>query len=308
MDFDLISFEMATSVMLRKHLKGVQIIIMFITAIESFPVQFFSKSRSRSLFQNNKINFFPNSVSRNRYGCKAHLSQRSIASFTSTDEGKDDNLKKIRILALHGKGGSGPEFQAKLTPLMKSLQKKYQDCNTLLDIDFITAPFDGGQWWTLPPGVRSFNADKYQGFETSVKLVQESVSKTKYDFILGHSQGAILLSAMMAQSTESNIWSEFGCQDNPVGLILNGAAWPNPYSELLESFQVSNDGNFQCLFIIGEIDAINPPEGAERVRDSMKTGGLEVSTIVHPRGHPVPVEDDKTVKSLFQWMQTVNQQ
>lgn len=220
-------------------------------------------------------------------------------SSSSSEEDINNSLDKIKILALHGKGGSGLEFQCTLSPFLNALQKQYNE----VDVDYLTAPFDGGQWWTLPPGVRSFNADKYEGFEISSQLVQEALANTKYDFILGHSQGAILLSALIAQSKDGSFLSNGTGKDAPVDIILNGAAWPNPFTELLESVEVTEEASFRCLFVIGEKDKINPPEGAKRIRESMKKGGIQVSTICHSGGHSVPVKNEEDLQRIIEWMQ-----
>lgn len=218
--------------------------------------------------------------------------------------------EKIRILALHGKGGSGPQFQSSLQPLIGALELQCDE-NTKIEFDFITAPFDGGQWWTLPDGVRSFNAKEYEGFESSASLIEETIKSAAatnddnnlssgYDFILGHSQGAILLSALIARD-ETFLNQCFGVK----GFLLNGVAWPNPYTLNMESFHLPTKENSlpsSCLFVIGEKDTMNPPEGARRVRECFEKGGMKVSTVDHPGGHSVPVKDDDAVQGIIEWI------
>lgn len=217
-------------------------------------------------------------------------------------------VEKIRVLALHGKGGSGQQFNSYLQPFLTTLQSHYTK-SVSIEFDFLDAPFEAGQWWTLPQGVRSFNAKEYQGFEQSASLVENAIlnpssstsssspsSSPSYDFILGHSQGAILLSALLIQ--KKTIQEQ--CYRQNIGLILNGAAWPNPYTEQLESFRI--EGEVSCLFVIGNADKINPPEGAKRIRECFKNGGLEVFTVNHPGGHSVPVQDNDALQGIISWM------
>ena len=89
--------------------------------------------------------------------------------------------------------------------------------------DFITAPHEIAPgryaWWTLPSGVRSFDATDYIGIDDSFEVSSQSLSipapeadvasqtirrtweeKGPYDAILGHSQGAIILSVIIAKA------------------------------------------------------------------------------------------------------------
>ena len=86
----------------------------------------------------------------------------------------NDNID-IRILCLHGKGGNGQQFvDSSLLPLRALLEKKRSmvdnQCNDndggfSFHWESLTAPYeldDGGgySWWTMPPGVRSYNAQE----------------------------------------------------------------------------------------------------------------------------------------------------
>lgn len=87
----------------------------------------------------------------------------------------DSTRRTIRILCLHGKGGNGKTFVSKaLAPLRRLLDRRLEHMNMEDEIsfqwDFLTAPFEipsskiineddkGFSWWSMPPGVRSFNA------------------------------------------------------------------------------------------------------------------------------------------------------
>ena len=53
---------------------------------------------------------------------------------------------------------------------------------------------DGYAWWTLPPGVRSFNATEYGGFEESIVHIEKAwTEQGPFDAIIGFSQGVCVL-------------------------------------------------------------------------------------------------------------------
>ena len=83
----------------------------------------------------------------------------------------------IRILCLHGKGGDGKQFLNKsLMPLRSLVDKRLAYDSSKDDVehritiewDKITAPYaldpdddsQGYSWWTMPPGMRSYNAEE----------------------------------------------------------------------------------------------------------------------------------------------------
>jgi len=145
-------------------------------------------------------------------------------------------------------------------------------------------------------------------------MVQRALSEqpSKYDILLGHSQGAILIASMLANKdlTKTN---------TPPTLILNGVAWPNPYVTQLNSLKhchkpvreqqdslTLGDGT-RALFIIGENDDINPPEGAMQVREALQNAGIEVSSIFHPGGHSLPTKNVQAIQSIAQWISSSTQ-
>ena len=110
-----------------------------------------------------------------------------------------------------------------------------------------------------------------------------------YDLIFAHSQGAILLSALLATNTE--------LQRSNCAYILNGAAWPNPYKKALtslsdQSAQHEIKKDTKMLFVMGKSDTINPIESAKQVHDSYQKAGLDVSIVYHEGGHSVPSGGD----------------
>ena len=242
-----------------------------------------------------------------------HYSSSTVVAAAATDdrcsgEEESTNNKNVlfRILCLHGKGGNGEEFLERLHPLRRVVDERLMDnkhSNITIKWDALTAPFQIGDnnedayaWWTMKPGERSFNAQEYIGFDESASKVLKSVfsnsdqsSSCNYDLILGHSQGAILLSALLASNVD--------LQRSKCSYVLNGVAFPNPYKNALTSLpqQQSQHDNMQdvpMLFVMGRNDNINPIESAKQVYDAYKQAGLDVSIIYHDGGHSVPTGTD----------------
>jgi hypothetical protein len=107
-----------------------------------------------------------------RFATATKLVQRA----TSNSESASQN-RTVRILCLHGKGGNGNVFTSRaLAPLRSLLDSRLGQMNAehkvLVEWDALTAPFEipstkatseeerGYSWWSMPPGVRSFNAEE----------------------------------------------------------------------------------------------------------------------------------------------------
>jgi predicted esterase len=239
------------------------------------------------------------------------LMQNRLSS--STVDSCEGESASFRILCLHGKGGNGEEFLERLLPLRTLLndrlvanngKKRSEVSNNVVSIKWeaLTAPYqisvmdDAYAWWTMSPGVRSFNADEYIGFDDSASKVIKAVFPTdsaaveecRYDLILGHSQGAILLSALLATNID--------LQRSNCSYILNGAAWPNPYENALTSLSEEQTHELKkdtrMLFVMGKRDNINPIESAKQVYGCYQTAGLDVSIIYHEGGHSLPIGGD----------------
>ncbi len=172
---------------------------------------------------------------------------------------------KRKILVLHGKGGSGASMKLRFQGIENALPE--------FDFTYATAPhpLDGGgyQWWTLPPGVRSYQATEYGGVDAALDVVRSS----KADVVWGHSQGAILLGFAAA----------IGAIDWLGGakLILNGASWPKPYEA-----ELARGCRGDTLHVLGETDDINPPDQARRLAACFENARV----FVHPGGHYVPTD------------------
>jgi len=210
----------------------------------------------------------------------------------------------FKVLALHGSGGTAEEFPKRLEALSKALVSYSSDGDNLeLEITSVQAPFvkeDGYSWWTMPPGVRSFNAKEYTGFEESATKVLDVWENGGFDIVLGHSQGAVLVGALLALKRTP--------YHPPGGYILNGVSFPNPYTEQLESLNVDIDddsnGSPNILFLLGRRDQIAPNSTGEKLRDLLAKGGYDVSSCYHDGGHGFPEEDvdNEAMKTIAEWI------
>ena len=247
---------------------------------------------------------FENLVSHAHVRSQCWIKQRKASRFfaeevTAMDaasEGNERPVHVLRILALHGSEGNAESMKQVLEDWQDYIDSQKDRDPVQLDVTTLQAPFSKGSgyaWWLMDPGFRSFTATSYHGFEESAVLVtDEIVQNGPFDLIMGHSQGAILLTALLA--TERLIAPR---------VLLNGVAWPNPFtSDLCQLTKLSSPPDIMLL--IGDADRINPPEQAARVEKALKDRGCSVTTIHHPRGHSVPNHgsDPVTVKSAIEWM------
>lgn len=177
-----------------------------------------------------------------------------------------------RILVLHGKGGSAATQRVRFREIEVALPE-YDFC-------YAEAPHaaDGGRaWWTLPPGVRSFQAEAYGGVASSLACV--NAHRGGVDAIWGHSQGAILVGAAAALGASGDgDWRWL----KDTKLILNGASWPRPYARAL----AAGVRGVESLHVIGAEDAVNPPDHAWRLARCFE----EAAVHVHAGGHYVPTD------------------
>ncbi|GMI29562.1 hypothetical protein TeGR_g5718 [Tetraparma gracilis] len=188
------------------------------------------------------------------------------------------------MLFLHGKSTSGPNFAERLRPFTDTLPPG-------TPLSFPTSP-RGLEWWTLPPGVRSATAEEYPGYDSSEAFVLAQLAERPHSAVLGQSQGAILLLAMLARGKLP------GGAGAP-NLVLNGVQYPGPFAELLESLNQDPPPEQErypgrVLLLVGENDGIAPPAGAGRcaavLGKLVRGGNFEVCG--HPGDHGVPVEGE----------------
>ncbi len=212
----------------------------------------------------------------------------------------------ILALALHGSGGNSEEFPKRLQALSMALAQRK---NVQLEITAIEAPFplgpnNGHCWWTMPPGVRSFNAEEYTGFEESASRVMDvwgcqlSPCSGPFDFVLGHSQGAVLAAALLALERVP--------YHPPLGYILNGVSFPNPYRKEIANLKFdATNGSTQknipprVLFLLGKADRIVPNSSGEELADGLANAGFTISSIYHDGGHGFPYDlNDEAIQAI----------
>jgi predicted esterase len=208
-------------------------------------------------------------------------------------------LVHLRVLLLHGSGGTADGFTETMQHWREAAITQKMD----LEFTAVQAPCvkeDGYSWWSMPPGVRSFTADSYESFEESTEKVLQTMQQQDppFDLVVGHSQGAILATALLALGKIP--------QHPRGGYILNGVAWPNPYTKELEALRMADDGGAQApprvLMIAGAKDQMNPPEQAMRVQAALEQAGCTLTVVPHQGGHSVPIEKDETLETILQWI------
>jgi predicted esterase len=218
----------------------------------------------------------------------------------STSSSVEDS-RVVRVLALHGSEGTAEEFPSRLEALQSMLAS---DHNVQLEITSVEGPFPKGggySWWTMKPGERSFTAIEYGGFDTAAeRVLQAWNTDPPYDLCLGHSQGAIMIAALVTLGKVPYHPS--------LGYVFNGVSFPNPYRKQMEDLKIeessssSSMGAPRVLFIMGTNDKVTPNETGEELRDSFRNAGLAVDTVKHSGGHGIPNEQDETIKAITQWI------
>ena len=184
----------------------------------------------------------------------------------------------LRVLALHGSGGSPSKFDRALTCFREILPAGSV-------IDFLQGPFgkdDGFCWWNMDDGERSFNARELQGLETSFDRVIARIKETRPDILLGHSQGAMMAAIVLAKSItekDSNLVL-------PKIAILSGSSYPMSQKELFEMAK-SSECPVKTVHCIGRADNINPPELAHQLASTFK-GSI---VLEHGGGHVFPQDE-----------------
>ena len=197
-------------------------------------------------------------------------------------------------LFLHGKSNDGPSFRTKMAPFLDELSAVSPSWNG----HFVTSPFRG-EWWSLPPGIRSGQASEYPGFEESQNLVLKEIEERSPTTLLGQSQGAILLFAMIANGVLTTFEGD---------VILNGIQYPKPFEELIEGLASKGSKMFKgrVLLVVGDSDEISPPEGASRCAEKLKILCEDVQLCRHKGGHSVPIHDEGAKERMLQYCLNLN--
>lgn len=217
----------------------------------------------------------------------------------AASKGSSSPVQTLKVLALHGSEGDADEFPSRLSALGDVLREQ---SSLQLDITAVQGPFSKGSgysWWNMPPGVRSFNAKEYEGFEESATKVLDVWNNGTFDLVLGHSQGAILIASLLALGRAPYHPKQ--------GYIFNGVSFPNPYSQEISEriADVDAKGLFPCvLFVMGRNDRITPNSSGEQLRDGLAKVGFHVDSCYHDSGHGLPQENDpETLSAMAEWIE-----
>ncbi|CAL1131051.1 unnamed protein product [Cladocopium goreaui] len=185
----------------------------------------------------------------------------------------------VRLLCLHGKGNTADTFRDRVKPLAKDAE-----------LVCVSAPHplgDGFAWWHLPPGERSFTTPVFEGWPETLDFIRKVwTEEGPFDGMLGFSQGAILVAALVALGEMKSGRALASCRC----LLLCGAAVPGPFqreiADLASRADKLENGNYVALHTIGRQDDINPPEGARQVAAAV---GGEIFEF--DGGHDVPMDE-----------------
>jgi uncharacterized protein (DUF2132 family)/pimeloyl-ACP methyl ester carboxylesterase len=200
------------------------------------------------------------------------------------------SVVSLRVLALHGKGGSGAQFRRVLQPLAERLD----DDGTACEFVCPDAPHEGKTWWTIEPiGARSFEAASFGGVSESIALLQEAAAGEPFDAVIGHSQGGMLGAVLVAQRA-----LRYGRSRKVIRAgapaVFSGAALPKPYQDLFTRILDERPSLPPTLHCVGSADEIIPPEQSKRLLEAFAPTALELS---HSGGHVTPL-DDASVQRL----------
>ena len=192
----------------------------------------------------------------------------------------------MRVLALHGKGGSGAQFARVLRPLSE----------VLTECEFVCpdAPHEGRVWWTIEPtGARSFEADAFSGVSESFAVLQQAAANEPFDAVIGHSQGGMLGAVLVAQRALRFGRSRKILRADAPG-IFSGAAVPKPYGELFARVVDERPPLPPTVHCIGDADEIIPPAESARLAEAMEPNAMVIN---HDGGHVTPL-DTQAVERL----------
>lgn len=193
-----------------------------------------------------------------------------------------------RVLALHGKGETSASFRQRIQPLLDRLP------GDVMTVKFIDAPWElgnGGAWWRLPPGVRSYEASSYEGVDASLELLANEFALGEVHGVIGFSQGAILLSFFLAAQLQLRLAGQPALI--PRKALLIGGSWPKPYTEVMDSLKALPPEMLaamgcEVLSVVGEGDNVNPPELSVAVSKCFGDAG---TVHTHSGRHVVPADD-----------------
>ena len=156
-----------------------------VTALSSFRIATHARPLMRAYPTSFLRRFAPSYGSR-----RIRLANPSTRGMERPDSGASPEKSEVcvQILCLHGKGGEGRKFiNHSLMPLRSLLDKRLANPSDGGEVEFnisvhwecLTAPYElnpdddseGYSWWTMPSGVRSYNAQEVRRMNQILFLV-----------------------------------------------------------------------------------------------------------------------------------------
>lgn len=209
-------------------------------------------------------------------------------------------MRPFRVMCLHGKGSNPERFSSQLQPLVRYLgpRARFEWLQAPYPLESDSSTF---QWWILPEGQRSFEAEHYTGATESIAMVESEIRRREIDVVIGHSQGSMLLAALLAQRLQKGsppLANQQQQQQQPrFGAILSSPAWPRPYTPEIAALSDSRPSSAQmqlhCVFTVGAKDAINPPIHTREIAEHFRhrCGETSCHILEHKGGHVLPVDE-----------------
>mmetsp|Transcript_30142 Transcript_30142/g.57887 ORF Transcript_30142/g.57887 Transcript_30142/m.57887 type:complete len:303 (-) Transcript_30142:159-1067(-) len=207
-----------------------------------------------------------------------HVMENIMTAFEDPD-------KPIRVLCLHGKYENAGSFcfstafldEHEGEPGEREISWEY------INGAILALPPDQYEWWTLPPGERSFTAKTYEGADKSLELIETIWADSgPFDGIMGFSQGAMLAGVVAANSLLNSDYKA-----KPKFAILFGAAFPLPFAPLLKELEASGR-TIPTLHVLGKEDSTNPSELGQKLAGCFADSQVEW----HQGAHFVPSDPE----------------
>mmetsp|Transcript_57251 Transcript_57251/g.136060 ORF Transcript_57251/g.136060 Transcript_57251/m.136060 type:complete len:260 (-) Transcript_57251:76-855(-) len=198
---------------------------------------------------------------------------------------------KTKLLFIHGKGENGALFRKRLEPLEGAIVAGFATKGAEVECTFLSAPHlihsdDHFAWWKLKPGERSFQATEWEGMEEAFSVMEKCWKEDgPFDAVLGHSQGAILMTVLLAKAAKEEGYFK------PPSAVLFGSAWPRPFEEMVGGLKdvdwAASPYNPKTLHVYDLKDPINPGEHAVRIKELM---GPRAEGLEHNNAHGIPMD------------------
>jgi pimeloyl-ACP methyl ester carboxylesterase len=191
---------------------------------------------------------------------------------TDDDQQVLDDMRRLRILGLHGYHGSAEVLRQQLGPLTAAL-------DGTADLVCVDAPAlatgDYGWWHAVddPSGVT-----RYRGWPRTRTWLTSLCESARFDGVLGFSQGAALaalLVALCACDTTASPRFDFA-------LMVGGFASRDP--DHAAAFDISGGIDVPSLHVIGRADTIVSPHASRALASRFRAPVV----VEHDGGHVIP--------------------